>query len=469
MARIVTPQTGGTLSTTGPDGTRYTLVIPPKAVLDSIEISMTPLSTVGGLPLSGGLAGGVQLEPDGLRLTQMATLTIEPSAAVDRSSLSGFGFYGNGEDFHLYPTRTTQAGITIQLYHFSGWGVAKGTATERSTQLARTPSHWEAAVIQAIIDRDIPAVQTALAQVFLQQVMPLISKADQTGDLADIRAALTAVSAIERISQLALGVDAPKFVDSVALMTRWMTKYFHGLRERCRNANDLSTAGQMVALLRQAQLLGLDAAFSMDDVYACLRFELDFDSKIVDEATADEARQTTTSIVKAEDLPIMSMGMPNVNVLSGTGPIRNVSIATQSNTPCRFDYSNLRNGVFAVQNLAVNLETRPDSLHPFGGDAIVKSVMLLYDPGDPKETLNINCPNVPAGTAGETDRWRALFLRLHDSERHKTAGVFIISLNPGAGAVIGSKGYNRTVDCSYGGAQATCKEETVLTVYHRPR
>lgn len=469
VTRVVTPEAGGTLSTTGPDGTRYTLVIPPKAVYDSIEIAMTPLSAVGGLPLSGDLTGGVQLEPDGLRLAQMATLTIEPVNAVDRSSLNGFGYYGNGEDFHLYPTRVTQGGVAIQLFHFSGWGIGKGTAADRATQLARTPGHWEAAVVQAIIDRDVTGIQIALTQVYLQTVMPLIGKADQTGDLADMRAALTAVIALERISQLALGNDAPKFVDSVALMTRWMAKYFHALRERCRNANDLNTAAQMVALLRQAQVIGIQSAFSMDDVYGCLRFELDFDSRIVDDGVADVVHQTTTSVVKADDLPIMSIGAPNVNVLSGSGPIRNVSMVTQTNAPCRIDYSQFRDGTFQVQNLAVNLQTRPDSLHPFGGDAIVKSVMLLFDPGDPKETITFHCANVPSSTGGETDRWRALFMRLHENEYHRGAGVLILQLNPGTGAVIGSKGYNRTVDCSASGAKVSCKEETVLTVYHRPK
>lgn len=466
--RMVTPAAGGTLTTTGPDGTRYTLAIPPKAVYDSIEIAMTPLSTVGGLPLSGGLVAGVQLEPDGLRLAEMATLTIEPSGTVDRASLSGFGYYGSGDDFHLYPTQTAQNKISVQLFHFSGWGVAKGTATERAAQLGRAPSHWEAAVVQAIIDRDLPAVQTALTQVYVQQVVPLIAKAEQTGSIGDMRAALTAVLALERISQLALGKDAPKFVDSIALMTRWMAKYSHALRERCRNANDLGTAGQMVALISQAQTIGIPSAISMDDVYGCLRFELDFDSRIVDDATADEARQTTASVVKVDDLPIVSMGAPNVNVFSGTGPNRNVSISTETNMACGFDYSKLRDGTFQVANLVINLETRPDSLHPFGGDAIVKSVLLLYDPGEPKETIAIMCPNAPS-SPGETGRWRALFMRLHQTEFHQQGGLFFLELNPGTGGVVGSKGFNRTVDCSYSGARATCKEETVLTVYHRPK
>jgi hypothetical protein len=224
----------------------------------------------------------------------------------------------------------------------------------------------------------------------------------------------------------------------------------------------------MVALISQAQTIGIDAAISMDDVYGCLRFELDFDSRITDEAVSDEVRQTTNSIVKVEDLPIASMGAPNVNVFSGTGPNRNVSISTETNAPCRIDYSKLRDGTFEVANLVINLETRPDSLHPFGGDAVVKSVLLMYDPGEPKETITITCPKVPP-SPGETGRWRALFMRLHQTEYHQQAGLFFLQLTPGVNGVVGSKGFTRTVDCTYGGAQATCKEETVVTVYHRPK
>lgn len=56
-----------------------------------------------------------------------------------------------------------------------------------------------------------------------------------------------------------------------------------------------------------------------------------------------------------------------------------------------------------------------------------------------------------------------------DRDRPSSAGVFIVPLTPGVNGLVGSKGYNRTVDCSYSGARATCKEETVFTVHHRPR
>src|SRR5215510_4056893 len=64
----VVPAGGGTVTATGSDGSKFTLIIPVNSLLSSARVKMTPVSAVGGLPLSGGLAAAVQLEPDGLRL-----------------------------------------------------------------------------------------------------------------------------------------------------------------------------------------------------------------------------------------------------------------------------------------------------------------------------------------------------------------------------------------------------------------
>jgi hypothetical protein len=215
-------------------------------------------------------------------------------------------------------------------------------------------------------------------------------------------------------------------------------------------------------------LLGFEDPLTTGDVYDCLRFEMDFDSRIEDVASTGPVQETTTSVVKVEDMPITSLGVTNVNVFQGEGPTRNMSVTTQTNALCSVGYSNFRDGQFQAANLDVHIQTRPDSLHPFGASATVKEVVLLYDPGQPTETFTLACPKVPP-TSYETSRWRGLYSILHQNEYHQSGGVFIMPLNPGANGVIGTKGYNRTADCSYEATQATCKEETVITVYHRPK
>ena len=72
---------GGTLHATAADGTQFELVVPPDALDFTETITMTPASAVENLPLSGGLAGAVGLEPAGLTFYEPAMLTITPATA----------------------------------------------------------------------------------------------------------------------------------------------------------------------------------------------------------------------------------------------------------------------------------------------------------------------------------------------------------------------------------------------------
>lgn len=109
---------GGNLSATGSDGTRYTLTIPPDALIEDAEIKMTPITRVSGFALEGGAVAGIKLEPEGLRLFNFATLTVTPpgGAAVPAA---GFASKEGGEDFHLYPLVLDPEVLSLKLMHFS--------------------------------------------------------------------------------------------------------------------------------------------------------------------------------------------------------------------------------------------------------------------------------------------------------------------------------------------------------------
>jgi len=123
---------GGTISTVGQDGTTYTLVIPPGALLKAEEISLTPVTEMDGLPLSGGLVGAVDFSPSGLELSSPAILTIQTSNPIEAGDLEtvGLAYQGTGEQLHLYPMQLDSATITMQIYHFSGHGSGQGTTSE---------------------------------------------------------------------------------------------------------------------------------------------------------------------------------------------------------------------------------------------------------------------------------------------------------------------------------------------------
>jgi hypothetical protein len=119
----ITPA-GGTLSATAADGTTFTLVFPENAVLSKLQVSMTPISNINDLPLTGGYIGAVHLEPEGMEFLEPVTLTIQAAQPFDASKLKGFNSHEMGEEFYLQLMTVSGQTITMQLTHFSNPGAA---------------------------------------------------------------------------------------------------------------------------------------------------------------------------------------------------------------------------------------------------------------------------------------------------------------------------------------------------------
>jgi hypothetical protein len=132
----VIPTTGGSLTAQAADGTKYTLTLPEGALLSDEEIKLTPLASVEGLPFSGGLVGGAQMAPEGLRLFQPATLTIESlkTVAAEGFETVAFGYHQAGEGVYLTPSDVAGSILTLELWHFSGEAAAQATPPEIQTQ-----------------------------------------------------------------------------------------------------------------------------------------------------------------------------------------------------------------------------------------------------------------------------------------------------------------------------------------------
>src|SRR5439155_18270850 len=108
---------GGVLTAVAADGTKFTLEIPKNALTVDTPIMMTPVSSISGLPFKKGWTGAVQFGPEGLQLSHAARLTIEPVTPIPPPQRVGFGYFGEGRDFHLEPLDRRSNKIQLAIVH----------------------------------------------------------------------------------------------------------------------------------------------------------------------------------------------------------------------------------------------------------------------------------------------------------------------------------------------------------------
>jgi len=126
VTKLITPENGGVLAATGSDGTHFSLQIPPNALPEAQEITITPIADIPDLPFSGGLLGGVHFEPEGLVLFAGATLTITPSSIPEPQTIIPAGYREGGLYLHLYPMLIKGDDLLFSVSHFSGILVGLG-------------------------------------------------------------------------------------------------------------------------------------------------------------------------------------------------------------------------------------------------------------------------------------------------------------------------------------------------------
>src|SRR3954453_9479083 len=145
---------GGSVFAFGADGTSYTLIVPDRALTHDMRITLTPVTAIGGLPLSGGLVAGVQIDTDALQLAKPAQLVIQRQGLAPAPSQVAFGYHNAGSDFFLSPFGQRPPGypsdaIAIPVLHGGGYGIANATAAEVAAQKAKPPARPDDALAQA--------------------------------------------------------------------------------------------------------------------------------------------------------------------------------------------------------------------------------------------------------------------------------------------------------------------------------
>ena len=307
------PATGGKITLTMPSGLVYTLTIPAGALLYDQQIIMVPITRIDGMLLSGGLIGGVQLEPDGLKLAAPATLTITVPKGYDPKKMVGIAYHGQGEGFHLDQSQGDGKTITLTFLSFSGHGAASGTSGDVANQGTQpTQSPADALDQQAAAQDFIEVKGSCFSDDAACQPLIDIIRAEWTGKVKpDLIAATTDETMIEiaagelfewekEVEFLTLGrvvtvnghilSNFPENISTgYGLLITANQNAFNSASKRCIQNQDIIEAEKMFYRLKLIGTLvgagkspngdgGYNIQGKFNQLEKCLRYRLSFDS-----------------------------------------------------------------------------------------------------------------------------------------------------------------------------------------------
>jgi hypothetical protein len=362
VTKTITPR-GGTLTATGADGTRYRLRIPPDALLSDARITLIPIVGVRGLPLAGGSVAAVQLEPDGLRLMQPATLSVRTEQEVPVAERVAFGYYGAGEDAHRYPLEPDPKKIEMKLLHFSGYGFGRAAPDDPGRLALQRATAYEARLqsrIAEAVDRDrqqdgglsaetVALIQQSLIEYYDAVIRPLMRTAE-----TDDRIAACCISRYlgwER-QVLLLGLDgderdpapAPDSPEGqlrqrrteaqasyLAILRSAYDKGIERAARQCREEHDFAAITTLLGLSRQAQLAGVATEGGeqrvFDEIRNCMSFEVEFRSVFDNRGPAN----TQLYYHVAARVPVQVELFPSGDWDIGTAPLEYVRFDARGN------------------------------------------------------------------------------------------------------------------------------------------
>ena len=476
---VVSAQTGATLSATAASGTRYTLTLPPGALLSDQTITMTPVSSVGNSPL-GALVGAVDLEPNGLQLLKPATLTIVPPGPVDAAHVAAFSAAGGGHDFGLVPLNRGKA-IVMTLEHFSTDGAADASAAELKVAALDEPSDPEAQWEQVIaLDTHAGALNPSAIEAdgiayYRDVALPMANRALTDDSYAD-----SAVAALSHwnteVQALGLASDADiesLFGTYTDFLIRIMRNAVNQRYQRCIKKDDLSELVRLLGTEHQAAVLNVDLGGASDYGEKCGHFQLTLTT------AATETRNTGDQIFHAQigvendmSLAVGAFGLPTgdaapiytnwqFSVKYGSGVTAGpTEVDTPSTATLAFKYNIME-------------QTNPKTGQITRG-VPAPAVILAFDPGKTKEFWSD-----PAGTFNFTV-WNDVWAEGHLLEVPPfSEGTFQLenwqTYPPGSGSLIATKTYPThtfcrvLLNCNPATSYDTITETTTLKLYHRPQ
>jgi hypothetical protein len=476
---------GGTLSTTAADGTVYELVIPADALDFDETISMIPVSSVDGLPLSGGLVGAVMLEPAGIIFYEPATLRITLSAPITGDIQVGFAYEGTGEEFHLQRliSETSTTGMipdsdfllnaialiknastgTVELAVPSTRGYGAGSGTQKditSRQNEPRPKdpmdNIDELMLPLSPNIKIPAIELPefikeMSNTFNTGILPLINAAQTNPELSD-----NALLLYDRWLAYVIEFDLSDDLDNELTTARvalveMLNKVSENSAERCYTEKRPEEAFALQRWIQYARkfLSNSPAILEMQTrISKCLTFKMKFHTLITEKDEDYGYSYELNSELTLKATKSMSA--------TGSAPLNYADGHWIGSDGCSFAMQG-ESSLFDSETGDLGL-----SIAPVSRTSPAVNITFRYDPGIPVEQTTMSCPEVEP-LHWTTSAWQTYFSEMHFPEL-KGSGYEITSEITDAGSFTGWIINNTTTGPS--GQDVT--EDTQIEIIHTP-
>ena len=489
---------GGSLSLTNSSGYVFSLRVPAGALNRSEVITMTDISQVQGLPLSGGLRAAVDFQPEGLFFHKPARLDIRAPAALDATSLIGFGALADGSQFALRPAFVTNRTASLSLRHFSSAGVGEGTPGDAQSQAQDFPpddpgssAEQDAAAAMhgcgADPDCDINSeeMKAKLSEIYTrmadQVILPALKAASGGGsDEALDQALFKWLDWARQITTLGLVADMDGGIASGELanrMRRATALASHGIVNNMTHAcdqcvqHDLERMGRVLRMARMGELLGFGSESQYTAcVNRCLVYKLKIEAEITATTSVGTLRTKTKSEIKLN--PANDSGEKFGESFTGSGSWYIEELETLE---CKCPSTTApASGTARIPTVLVDLFKERTVTLPIVGQFVIYE----YDPtlwvalgaelsGPPAENWQLNCPEADPPLIDRV--FSPVFLGFHANEGGSdVSGSWVLWLRDfekGSGETLFTKDYEREQATSKG----PIKEKTRIELRHTPR
>jgi hypothetical protein len=426
---------GGKVVLTDTAGTRFTLTVPPRALLSPATITLNAITNVAGLPWNGQVVGAVQIRPEGLLMLEPATLDIK--ADLDLSNGFASAVFGSGgEEFHLTPDAASTNGITAWLGRLDGVCVVSASRSDIRSQLDNTPTSaaarleqtMAAAMLEARLPGGAPALvtraeaNTALLRFKAEEIAPRLASTAARSSVASLAEANSEVEIVlESVSVYRGGVRIhhEKFPpaqpgdstgdetqvnesgDSVTLdSVQWAAERATQLAAKS-GRHDAGDISEILALMSWVDFQGDEerANALRDLLRPLLNFKLNFKSRIVTDA--EEAMFDST--VHSTGLPLQWGGG---NDFYGDGTLVYDTFSVSVPNGCPISGVHFEGGVFRIFSLGFVLNFQK---------VRQPSIYMEMLPPAATEGWTMTCGSVPVSVPNTT-MWLASFILAHDSK-----------------------------------------------------